>query len=107
VSRITPTGAKFEPITPEQVAEADALLDQFIQGNVATIKVEPNTEAWVHFDLDAPGSDPDGVHSFHFMDLSLLADELRQYGRTVQVLSPDELKQAVRKGFEKVASEHA
>ncbi len=107
VSRITPSGMTFEPATPEQVATANSLLDEFIEGNLATIKVEPNTEAWVHFDLDAPASDPDGVHSFHYMDLALLADELRQYGKTVQVLAPEELKLAVRKGFEKVANEHA
>jgi proteasome accessory factor B len=107
VSRIDETGRKFEKATQQEVDDAKAQLDAFIENNVAVIKVAPNTEAWVHFDLDAPGALQDGLYSFHFMDLHLLAEELRQYGRSVAVIQPEALKQAVRKGYEKVASLHA
>jgi predicted DNA-binding transcriptional regulator YafY len=41
------------------------------------------------------------------MDLHLLADELRAYGRTVSVIKPPELKQAIAKGLQRVVSQHA
>jgi len=107
VSRIDETGTKFEKATALEVEEAKIQLDSFIENNVAVIKVLPNTEAWVHFDLDAPGALKDGHYEFNFMDLHLLAEELRQYGKTVTVVQPEALKQAVRRGFEKVASLHA
>jgi proteasome accessory factor B len=107
VSRIDETGNRFTKATLEEVEDAKQQLDKFIEKNVAVIKVVPNTEAWVHFDLDAPGALQDGLYSFHFMDLHLLAEELRQYGKSVTVMQPEALQQAVRRGFEKVASLHA
>ena len=107
VSRIEETGNKFVPATLAEVEEAAAQLQAFSDKNVAVIKVEPNSEAWVHFGLDSPGALQDGMHSFNFMDVHLLAEELRQYGRSITVIEPDALIQAVRKGFEKVASQHA
>ena len=107
VSRVGETGNTFEVATHEQVAEAEQLLDAHIQKNVAVISVTPGTEAWVHFDLDAPGALVNGQFSFNFMDVHLLAEELRQYGSGVQVVSPEALKLAVRKGFERVADLHA
>ena len=107
VSRIGETGNTFEVATHEQVAEAEQLLDAHIQKNVAVITVTPGTEAWVHFDLDAPGALVNGQFSFNFMDVHLLAEELRQYGSSVQVVSPEALRLAVRKGFERVADLHA
>ncbi len=107
VSRIEATGNVFQNATQSQVSEADQLLNAHIQKNVAVITVQPGTEAWVHFDLDAPGAVVNGQFAFNFMDVYLLAEELRQYGPSVQVVSPESLKQAVRKGFEKVADLHA
>jgi len=107
VSRIEDTGNRFAPATIAEVEDAAAQLQEFSAQNVAVIKVEPNSEAWVHFGLDAPGALQDGRHSFNFMDVHLLGEELRQYGRSVTVIEPEALKQAVRRGFEKVASQHA
>ena len=107
VSRIEETGNKFKPANHEEIQAAAKQLDDFVENNVAVIRVAPNTEAWVHFDLDAPGALQDDLYSFHFMDVHLLAEELRQYGRSITVIQPETLKQAVRRGFEKVASQHA
>ena len=74
---------------------------------LATIRVKPDTEAWVHFGLDSGGTDAEGTHSFNFMDLNLLADELRQYGKTIEVIEPEALRAAIRRGLEKVVSQHA
>ena len=73
---------------------------------VAVIKVAPRTEAWVHFELgDATASD--GVVTMNFMDLHLLAESLRAYGRTVEVLQPAELKYAITNGLHRVVNAHA
>jgi predicted DNA-binding transcriptional regulator YafY len=41
-----------------------------------------------------------------YMDLALLADELRDYAGGFEVLEPKELNDAIRLGFEKVAAAH-
>jgi proteasome accessory factor B len=107
VSKITATGNGFAVATNSQVDQAGKLLEDHINKNVAVITVRPGTEAWVHFDLDAPGALNNGQFIFNFMDVHLLAEELRQYGSNVQVVSPETLKAAVRRGFEKVADLHA
>lgn len=106
-SRIKVLDATFAPATNEHIREAEGRLNDFIESNVATIRVQKDTEAWVHFDLDAPGSSPEGLVTFNFMDLHLLADELRQYGRSVEVLQPEALREAIRRGLEKVVNQHA
>ena len=107
VSKIATTETEFDRASDDQVAEAEARLDNFIASNLATIRVKPDTEAWVHFGLDSAGADSDGTHSFNFMDLNLLADELRQYGKSVEVIEPEALRSAIRRGLEKVVSQHA
>jgi proteasome accessory factor B len=108
VSRIESTGNKFSPATHEQVAQASQSLEDFISKNVAVIKVAPRTEAWVHFELGETGANAgDGVVTMNFMDLHLLAETLRSYGRTVDVLQPTELKEAISKGLERVVNAHA
>lgn len=107
VSKITTTDETFESATMPLVTEAEQRLDDFIASNLATIRVQPDTQAWVHFGLDSGGLDEDGTYNFHYMDLHLLADELRQYGKSVEVVAPEALKQAIRRGLEKVVSQHA
>jgi predicted DNA-binding transcriptional regulator YafY len=41
------------------------------------------------------------------MDLHLLAEELSVFALDIKVISPRELDEAIRAGFEKVASDHA
>lgn len=107
VSRITATGETFNPVSASDLDAALEDLEQHISRNVAVIKVKPGTEAWVHFDLQAAGADNDGLVSFNFMDLHLLAEELRSYGRTITVLQPTELKDAITKGLQRVVNLHA
>jgi proteasome accessory factor B len=107
VSRIDATSAKFAPANLEQIAEASESLELFISQNEAVIKVEPRTEAWVHFELSESSSSAEGLVTVKYMDLHLLADELRAYGRTVSVIKPPELKQAIAKGLQRVVSQHA
>jgi predicted DNA-binding transcriptional regulator YafY len=41
------------------------------------------------------------------MDLHLLAEELRELGPDIEILEPEELRDVIRQGLEKVASDHA
>lgn len=107
VSRIKPTGHQFEPVTPTQLEDAVERLHQFTAKNKAIISVTPGTEAWVHFEMDAQGSNANSTVEINFMDVHLLAEQLRGFGTTVNVHSPSELRNAIRGGLEKVASAHA
>lgn len=107
VSRIDATGESFSPVSSADLAGTLAELEQHIARNEAVLKVKLGTEAWVHFDLQSSGADGDGIVSFNFMDLHLLAEELRSYGRSITVLQPAELKDAITKGLQRVVNQHA
>ena len=79
-------------------------LEQLVKSQVARLRIRPNSEAWVRFGGTDSSSDEVEIH---YQDLHLLAEELREYGRDVQVISPQNLAREVRRGFEQVASDHA
>ncbi len=95
----------FEAPTDQQLAEANKSLAEHIANQVCELNVLKDTGAWFHFHLDDSASD--GHISFNYMDLELLAEELRDFGAEVKVIRPKELADAVRAGFQKVASDHA
>lgn len=87
--------------------QAEQELREHIKKQIAELKVDPDTQAWFHFHLDDLATEKDGVISFHYMDLHLLAEELRDFALDIKVLKPKELELAIRSGFEKVAADHA
>jgi predicted DNA-binding transcriptional regulator YafY len=103
-SKVSVHEEKFDAPSATDLAAAKASLESHIESQVATIRVPEGSPAWVHFDLTGTGYTD---HSFHYMDLYLLAEELRELGPDVEVLEPVELKDAIRLGLEKVASDHA
>lgn len=90
--------------TPEQIALAKAELAKVFQSNVARIRVRPGTTAAMHFETH---NLPDGEIELHYYDLALLAEELLEFGQSVKVLSPSELKDLLRKTLEQVVADHA
>ncbi len=103
-SRVSVVDERFEAPSSSQLHDAKESLDAHIRSQVATIRVLEGSPAWVHFDLTGSGQ---VEHSFHFMDLHLLAEELRELGPDIEILEPSELQNAIRLGLEKVASDHA
>jgi predicted DNA-binding transcriptional regulator YafY len=103
-SKISVSEEKFDAPTLKDLEVAKSLLEQHIEKQVATIRVIEGSQAWVHFDLTGKGS---VEHSFHYMDLHLLAEELRELGPDVEIVEPKALQDAIRLGLEKVASDHA
>jgi predicted DNA-binding transcriptional regulator YafY len=57
--------------------------------------------------MDDSAAGDDQMITFNYMDLELLAEELREFTLDIEVLAPKELIDTVRKGLEKVVAEHA
>lgn len=98
--------ATFEAPAAELVAAANADLDTFVAGNFAEIVVKPDSQAWFHFHLDETSA-PGGILQLQYLDLHLLAEELRNFALDVSVIRPQELEDAIKAGFVRVAADHA
>ena len=100
------TNADPKSVSATELAQAQASLNDFIDSNVATLRVKPDTEAWFRFEMDdVPNEKPDEI-SFNFMDVHLLANELRQYAGEIEVLRPAGLRELIEAGFEQVVELH-
>lgn len=106
-ANVTLVGRNFAKPTQEQLKLAEAELDALITEQVATLRIKPDTGAWRHFEMDLPGvaQNEDEVN-IHYMDLDLLASELRAFGTDLQVIRPTSLAQNLRAGLEKVVNDH-
>lgn len=107
VSDIDVSDTDFDAPTQSQIDDLQADLDAHIATNVATLLVLRDSLAWFHFDPPSSGSDDWQEVKISFMDLDLLADELRDYAGDFKVVAPAALEQAIRTGFEKVVAAHA
>jgi predicted DNA-binding transcriptional regulator YafY len=74
---------------------------------VCELKVKQDSQAWFHFHLDDEADAKRDSVTFNYMDLALLAEELRDFALDIKVVRPRELNDLIRSGFEKVASAHA
>lgn len=106
VSKVEKTSETFDEPSPEQLTAIQAELNAFIEKNVAVLKVKRDSMAWFHFDMPNGATGEYAELELHYMDLWLLADELRDYAGQFKVVRPEELNKAIRFGYEKVAAEH-
>lgn len=97
----------FQPPSPEVTESTTKQLMQHIAQQVCELRVVKDSGAWFHFHLDDAPDAKDNLVTFNFMDLELLAEELRDFGNDVTVVKPKELAEAVKSGFQKVVSAHA
>lgn len=104
VSKVKIGTDEYEKPDPALLKQALTDLEQLVERQVARLRIMRNSEAWIRF--GSPNAVSDEVE-IHYQDLHLLAEELREYGRDIQVLSPQELAREIRRGFEQVASDHA
>lgn len=113
VSKVQPVkDADVERTFPKpdnnRLSTAVAELEEHIRNNVCKLKVKRDSQAWFHFHLDdATYGTDEGKVSFNYMDLHLLAEELRDFALDIKVVQPTELADLIRTGFEKVATDHA
>lgn len=106
VSGISVSDTEFDRPTQQQIDELQADLDKHISNNIAVLKVKRDSLAWFHFDPPSSGKSEWQEVKIQFMDLDLLADELRDYAGEITVEEPAALERAIRLGFEKVAAAH-
>lgn len=105
--RIGDIEVNFTAPTPEELEAAAKDLQLHIATQVCELKIKPDTGAWFYFHLDDDPANRDGVIRFNYMDLDLLAEELRDYAADLRIISPKQLAEVMREGFEKVVSDHA
>ncbi|WP_157156217.1 MULTISPECIES: WYL domain-containing protein [unclassified Diaminobutyricimonas] len=106
VSKVT-TGKPFDERPGDHSATALAGLDEVWRSNVAELQVEDGTDAATRLQKRRGTERTDsGTLLMHFTDLNVFADELTSYGPEVLVLSPPELREAVRSRLVLVAVKH-
>ena len=87
-------------ISPSELEEAEADLESFISGNIATLMVRADSEAEFRYGKS-------GEVELNFMDQELLAEDILDLAGDIRVLSPESLKNRVEEAIRKVVSDHA
>lgn len=105
-ARVQISNRTFNKPKETDLAKADELLQLHKQSQVALLRIQPGSRAWLHFGMDRESTTGSTEKSIAFMDLYLFAAELRHFAREVEVLEPESLRAEVRAGFERVASIH-
>lgn len=101
VSRVKLTERNFTPASASAISQAEQELVDHAAAQVAQIEVTEDSEAYWHF-----GGVSTSV-SLSYMDESLLAEDLLEFGGEVSVLAPDTLAERVRERLEAVIASHA
>jgi proteasome accessory factor B len=105
-ARVRWTDDEFTKPTEQALNDAENSLQKFIEDQVAVLKIKPNSRAWLHYGMDTESTTGQTEKQLQFMDLHLLAAELRHFGNDIEVISPAHLRDEIRTGLEKVASAH-
>lgn len=95
----------FDAPEPGLIDAALEDLREFTSSQTAVLRIKRDSRAWFHFQVDS--REASAEVEFKYMDLHLLAEDLRDFGADIKVLRPKKLIDAVNAGFEKVASAHA
>lgn len=95
----------FESPEATKIDAAIEDLREFTSSQTALLRIKRDSRAWFHYQIDS--QDAFAEVEFQYMDVHLLAEDLRDFGADIKVLRPKQLIEAVIAGFEKVASAHA
>jgi proteasome accessory factor B len=102
VSDVTALEAEAKRLSPAELQLVEQELNDFVRGNLATIKVTADTEAQLSL---SPGED--GIAKINYMDEALLAEDLLEFGSDVEVIEPESLKRRIRASLKAVMKQHA
>jgi len=107
VGQVAATGENFEPRADDESARALRELEEVWSSHTAVVEVELESDAATRL-LKRRGTvaAPSGALELHYSDLNIIADELAAFGPEVLVLSPVELRDAVRSRLELTAHDH-
>jgi proteasome accessory factor B len=110
VSPVTTTGTTFEPSTDDESAKALAELDEVWNAHTAVVEVQPGSDAATRLHKRRGTIvEPEEGQSLrlHYSDVNIFADELAGFGPEVLVVSPPELRSAVRERLTRTVADHA
>ena len=112
ISRVETVLSRGEPIyfpepSKDDIDAANRSLQDHVSGQVCELRIKRDTSAWFHFHLDEEPAHADSTISFNYLDLELLAEELREFAAEIEILKPKQLAVIIRNGFEKVIADHA
>lgn len=101
-SEIEPLESPAKLLSNSELETIEQDLQDFVQGNIALLKIRLDSEAELAF-----GPEESGVVSICFMDEVLFAEDLLEFGSDVEVIEPDSLKRRVRAALKVVTRAHA
>lgn len=107
VHKVEEIDVTFPAPSLEDLNEANKALQEHIANQVCEIRVVRDSAAWFHFHMDDSTNLKDDVISLNYMDLELLAEELREFVLDIEILKPKDLVAALNNGLEKVVADHA
>jgi proteasome accessory factor B len=111
VGRVTTTGKTFPPSTGDESARALLELEEVWNSHTAVVDAEPGSDAQTRLrkrrgtvlTTDDAGRT---LLALHYSDVNILADELAGFGPEVLVISPPDLRAAVRERLIRTAVDH-
>ena len=104
---MTITTKTFPPPAADQSERALAELEEVWRSHTATVQVEPGSDAATRLGKRrGTVAAASGDLELHYSDANILADELAGFGPEVLVLSPPELRDAVRDRLMRTAADH-
>ncbi|CAN5380333.1 WYL domain-containing protein [soil metagenome] len=107
VSQITPTTKTFPAPSADQGERALAGLEEVWNAHTAVVEVEPGSDAATRLGKRRGTSvSASGALELHYSDVNIFADELASYGPEALVVSPPDLRDAVRDRLERTAADH-
>ena len=107
VSPVTITTKSFPPPAADQSERALAELEEVWRSHTATVQVEPGSDAATRLGKRrGTVAAASGDLELHYSDANILADELAGFGPEVLVISPPELRDAVRDRLMRTAADH-
>lgn len=107
VSQVTALAKTF-PAPPADTKDRALLdLEDVWNRNTAIVEVEPGTDAATRLRRRRGSSvAASGALELHYSDANIFADELAGFGPEAVVISPPELREAVRSRLERTAADH-
>lgn len=106
-STIKQTGKTFPPPPGEQAEVALREIEEIWNSRTAVVEVVPGSDAATRL-LKRRGTTADGTTlTLHYADANILADELCGHGPEVLVVSPPELREAVRDRLHQTLAMHS
>lgn len=107
VSQVTTTSTTFPAPSADQTAKALEGLDAVWNAHTAVVEVEPGSDAATRLGKRRGAvTTQTGALQLHYSDVNIFADELAGFGPEALVISPPELRDAVRSRLARTAADH-